>query len=64
MSRLEDVIGAPVDVTGLDPGDADRLADLVVSAKRRQAEVLGSAIDGALGNIPRLLRGPVKALLK
>jgi hypothetical protein len=47
----------------LDPADAERLAALVAEATARQSKALDDAIDGGMGHIPRLLRGPVKAVL-
>ncbi len=47
----------------LAPADAERLAGLVADAIARQAKALDDAIDGGMGHIPRLLRGPVKAVL-
>lgn len=67
MSGLDDLRdalgGIPVEVDGLDDGDAGRLAGLVVDARRRQAAELRAAVEGGLGHIPRLLRGPIKKLL-
>lgn len=42
------------------------LADLtraVTTADARQAQELDAAIEGALGGIPRLLRGPLRKIL-
>ncbi len=47
----------------LAPADAERLAGLVADAIACQAKALDDAIDGGMGHIPRLLRGPVKAVL-
>jgi hypothetical protein len=40
------------------------LAAAVQEAKRSQAEALGRAADRALGHIPRVLRGPVRAVFR
>lgn len=48
---------------GLSDSDAERLAELIADAKERQARALREAINGGMGHIPRLLRGPIKALL-
>jgi hypothetical protein len=58
--------GLPADLAasfGLDPGDAERLAALIVDARDRQARALDQAIEGGLRHIPHLLRGAVKAVL-
>ncbi len=47
----------------LDPEDAERLAVLVAAATARQSKALDAAMHGGLRHIPRLLRGPVKAVL-
>lgn len=47
----------------LTPDQADRLAALVDASRLRQRDDLKAAIDGGLGNLPRLVRGPVKRLL-
>lgn len=51
------------EIEGLSASDAERLAALFVDARARQSQALGDAIQGGLGHIPRLLRGPVKAAL-
>lgn len=62
--ELRDALGGiPVEVDRLDPDDAAQLARMVTDARRRQADDLRRAIDGGLGHIPRLLRGPVKKIL-
>ena len=57
--ELAEVAATP----GLSAADAERLAALIADAKDRQARALREAIDGGMGHIPRLLRGPIKALL-
>lgn len=54
---------APDHRADLAPADVERLAGLVADATARQAKALDDAIDGGMGHIPRLLRGPVKAVL-
>lgn len=55
---------SPADLpAGLDPAAADRLLALVADATARQSKALDAAIDGGMRHIPRLLRGPVKAVL-
>ncbi len=49
--------------SGLDAAAGERLLSLVNEAKERQSEAVDAAIDGGMGHIPRLLRGPVKAVL-
>ncbi|MBR9813922.1 hypothetical protein GYB61_08735 [bacterium] len=46
----------------LDAQQQDKLRALVDAARRQQASDLQNAMDGALKFVPRLLRGPVKAL--
>jgi len=48
---------------GLTPEEADRLTEVLHAARRRQRDALEQALDGALGFIPGLLRGPVKRVL-
>lgn len=55
--------GRPVELSGVTDEDAGRLADLIEDACARQARSLDHAIAGGLSRIPRLLRGPVKAVL-
>jgi hypothetical protein len=57
--KLADVPATP----GLSAADAEQLAALIADAKDRQARALRDAIDGGMGHIPKLLRGPIKALL-
>lgn len=52
-----------IDIPHLAAADADRLARLVDDATARQSKALDAAIDGGLRHLPRLLRGPVKAVL-
>ena len=52
---------------GLDELGDSELADLAAAvrdAKRQQAAALVQAADRALGHIPRLLRGPVRAVFR
>jgi hypothetical protein len=52
---------------GLNELDDDQLAALAAAvreAKRGQAEALRKAADRALGHIPRILRGPVRAVFR
>lgn len=46
----------------LDDAQAAKLRALVDAAREQQAQELRTAMDGALQFVPRLLRGPVKAL--
>ena len=56
---------------GLDPEGFDALpqedlaylADAVATAKQRHASELEAAIEASLGHLPRLLRGPVRAIM-
>jgi hypothetical protein len=63
---LERELGT-VPPAGLDALEDSHLAELaaaVQEAKRSQAEALGRAADRALGHIPRVLRGPVRAVFR
>ena len=47
------------------PGEHLRhLADAISTARRRQAEALHQAGDQAFGYVPRLLRGPIRKILR
>lgn len=63
MTEEGDRITTPRLIADLAPADAERLAGLIADATARQAKALDEAIDGGMGHIPRLLRGPVKAVL-
>ncbi len=55
---------APAGLEELDDSDLADLAAAVRGAKRQQAAALAQAADRALGHIPRLLRGPVRAVFR
>ena len=48
---------------GLSDAELATLAELVVSARRRQAAALQAAAEDAFNHIPRLLRGPVRKVI-
>jgi hypothetical protein len=48
---------------GLEPDDAERVIALVGEAIARESKALDKAVSGGLRRIPRLLRGPIKAVL-
>jgi hypothetical protein len=63
---LERELGSTVPTELKQLGDAD-LADLAAAiraAKRAQAAALAAAAERALGHIPRILRGPVRAVFR
>ncbi|WP_139981047.1 hypothetical protein [Nocardioides litoris] len=63
--RLAAELGAelPAGVAALPAAELAVLADLVRDARRTQAADLARATDEGLRFLPRLLRGPVKAVL-
>ena len=56
--HLDDAIAA----LDLSADQQAQLRALVETARNQQAQDLQTAMDGALKFVPRLLRGPVKAL--
>jgi hypothetical protein len=54
---------SPLVAADLEPDDATRLAALLADAVTRQSRALDDAINGGMRHLPRLLRGPVKAVL-
>jgi hypothetical protein len=63
---LEHELGsaAPAGLGGLDDAELRDLAAAVRDAKRQQAAALAQAAERALGHIPSLLRGPVRAVFR
>jgi hypothetical protein len=63
---LAGALGAPPPsgVAKLAAADLHHLAAAVEAAAAEQSRSLRRAMDGALAHLPRLLRGPVKALLR
>jgi hypothetical protein len=55
---------APAGLDGLNDAELTDLAAAVHDAKRQQAAALAQAADRALSHIPRLLRGPVRAVFR
>jgi len=54
---------APGGLKTLDDEELAHLAKLLHDAKQRQLAQLETAIDEALGIVPRLVRGPVRKVL-
>lgn len=65
QQRLAETLGRPAAelraFADLRPAELDLLTDAIVEVRRRQREELQEAVEGALGHIPMLLRGPVRA---
>ena len=63
--RLVEELGAelPPAVAALPAQTLAELADALAAARREQARALTEAVEGGLGFLPRLLRGPVTAVL-
>jgi hypothetical protein len=54
----------PAALDALEDGHLAELAVAVAEAKRSQVEALRRAADRALNHIPRILRGPVRAVFR
>jgi hypothetical protein len=65
VDSLEHELGArvPEGVAALPAADLGTLADLLRSAKRRQAQQLEEGVEDSLDFVPRLMRGPVRRIL-
>ncbi|MHB8691224.1 MAG: hypothetical protein ACYDHH_08255 [Solirubrobacteraceae bacterium] len=66
LTALEQELGAapPKTFAKLAPEQLHDLADAVAAARRRQAHELAAAGDAAFGHVPRLLRGPIRKVLR
>lgn len=53
----------PAGIVELDGKSQDELAILLVESQRRQRSQLKLALEGALGHVPRMLRGTVRKVL-
>jgi hypothetical protein len=64
-TALERELGgrAPDGLSTLTDEELTHLADLLQDAKQRQTKALETAIEEALGIVPRLVRGPVRKVL-
>lgn len=65
--QLRDAGMASADISRLDalPADAQAvLAERLMAAQRSQSDALAAAMDGMLGALPRMLRGPVGKLFQ
>lgn len=65
LATLRSVLGGspPPGVAALGAGDLARLVEVIEDANRRHSEALTEALDEALGQVPALLRGPVKRIV-
>jgi hypothetical protein len=63
--QLRHELGAtlPPSVAALSDADRARLAELLATARQRQARALAQAVDEGLGFVPRLARIAVKRAL-
>lgn len=63
--RLVEELGAelPASVAALPDETLAALAEALAAARREQARALSEAVQGGLGFLPRVLRGPVTAVL-
>ncbi|MFZ0040759.1 MAG: hypothetical protein WAK93_05590 [Solirubrobacteraceae bacterium] len=55
---------APEGLRELDAAQLRLLTAAIADARHRQAEALAVAGDRALGHIPRLLRGPIRRVVR
>jgi hypothetical protein len=55
--------GTPNGLRALNDSELQHLVAALTDARRRQAKALADAGDRALGQIPRLLRGPVRRIV-
>ena len=65
MDALREALKAepPPECSALDDACLADLAGAIESARARQREELHAAIDAAYGQLPRLLRGPIRKVL-
>jgi len=65
VDTLERELGGPVPegVEALSAAELATLADLLASAKKRQAQELTEGVEDSLNFVPRLMRGPVRKIL-
>jgi hypothetical protein len=56
--------GVPDGLRRLDDAQLHDLAAAVADARRRHGAAIAAAVEGALGHIPRLLRGPVRRIVR
>jgi molybdopterin-guanine dinucleotide biosynthesis protein A len=66
LSTLKEQLGEdpPPAVARLDPEQLHDLAAAVHEARRRQAAELAAAGEQAFAHVPRLLRGPIRKVLR
>ena len=65
VDQLEQLLGAPMPagIAALDDAARAELAEVIRTARRRQAEDLSASFDATLKHIPFPLRGVVKKVL-
>lgn len=54
----------PASLRALSGDQVRHLADAITAARHRQAEALEQAGEQAFGYVPRLLRGPIRRILR
>lgn len=54
----------PESLRALDAAALQELADAIEAARRRQAHELAAAGEAAFAHVPRLLRGPIRKVLR
>ncbi len=54
----------PAGMRALSGDQMRHLADAIAAARHRQAEALNRAGEEAFGYVPRLLRGPIRRILR
>jgi hypothetical protein len=66
LERLRAQLGGtlPEGLRTLEKRQLEHLDEIVRAARRRQAQALAEAGDRALGFVPRLLRGPIRRIMR
>ena len=66
FERLRGQLGGtlPEGLRTLEKGQLEHLEQAVRAARHRQAQALAEAGDRALGFVPRLLRGPIRRIMR
>ncbi|MGI9185372.1 MAG: hypothetical protein ACR2GZ_10500 [Solirubrobacteraceae bacterium] len=54
----------PPGLRELEPEHLEHLADAVHEARRRQGQALAQAGEQAFSHVPRLLRGPIRRIIR
>ena len=66
MKHLRGALGAapPQGLRQLDDARLHELAETIDAARRRQAKALADAGEAGIAHLPRVLRGPVRKVLR